>query len=58
MHAGVPAADTDDRRKGDPFVPLGLIAPRLDPRLAALADRALEQPASPPSLDDWDKAFA
>jgi hypothetical protein len=53
----VASADTDDRRKGDPFVPLGLIAPRLDPGLATLADRGMAQPATPPTLIDWDKSF-
>lgn len=52
-----PKATTDDRRKGDPFVPLGLIAPRLDPRLADLADRAMDQSTSSPSLADWAKAL-
>jgi hypothetical protein len=53
----IASADTEDRRKGDPFVPLGLIAPRLEPGLATLADRGMEQPATPPSLDDWNRAF-
>ena len=45
------------RKKGDPFVPLGLIAPRLDPGLAALADRAMDQSTNSPSLDDWARTF-
>jgi hypothetical protein len=46
-----------DRRKGDPFVPLGLIAPHLDSSLAGLADRAMDQNTGSPSMDDWVKAF-
>ncbi|MDX9957105.1 MAG: hypothetical protein RBT68_01565 [Spirochaetia bacterium] len=46
-----------ERRKGDPFVPLGLIAPHLDPRLAALADSAMDQNTGSPSLDDWARGF-
>jgi hypothetical protein len=46
-----------DRRSGDPFVPLGLIAPRLDPGLAALADKAMGQNTGSPSMEDWVKAF-
>ena len=50
-------SETSLRRKGDPFVPLGLIAPHLDPKLATLADRAMDQNTGSPFLDDWARAF-
>jgi hypothetical protein len=49
--------DTIDTRAGEPFVPLGLIAPRLDPGLAALADRGMNQESATPTLADWVSAF-
>ena len=56
-----PATPTNDnlppRRESDPFVPLGLIAPHLDPGLAILADRCMNQTTVSPSLDDWANAF-
>lgn len=51
------ASKAGDRRKGDPFVPLGLIAPSLYPKLAILADRAMDQITSSPSLADWARAY-